>query len=50
MPGGGVTLCQHHDEVVRNLARHDHLDDEDSIRVARLIAKQCPQCEPQETA
>jgi hypothetical protein len=50
MPGGDVSLCPHHDAVIRNLARHDHVGDRDSERAARAIAKQCPQCDPQETA
>jgi hypothetical protein len=44
------SLCPHHSETIRNLARHDHVGDEDSVRVAIALAKQCPQCDPQETA
>ena len=34
-------LCDHHREVVANLAHLDHVDDRDSTRVALELIRQC---------
>lgn len=34
-------LCRYHQLVIRNLAEKDHVGDEDSVRVARWMIRQC---------